>query len=525
MSFVRRVQSAIALGRANFVPFERPDRVPRAIAAALPWGIGTAGLLAAGSARYPTANALIDDEGPVTYADLWSAAKAMGNGLRAAGARGGTAVGVMCRNHRGLVIAAFATAIIGADLVLLNTGFAGPQLADVVSSESISMLIHDDEFAGIAEAAGITTIGEAEAARMARGSAEIRPPEREGRVVILTSGTTGRPKGAARRADAGAAEGAASLLGRIPLRARDVQIVCPPLFHAWGLSHLMLGLSRSATTIVSRSFDPAATIDAIDRHHGRVLVVVPVMLQRMLAVDQSDVDEPDTTSLEVIASSGSALGGHVATATLQRFGPVLYNTYGSTEIAVASVATPADLSTHPTTVGRTAPSVRVEILDETNAPVPAGTTGRIFVGNAGHFDGYTGGGTKETQRGLLSSGDVGHFDAAGLLFVDGRDDDMVISGGENLFPGEVEELLLGHPAIADAAVVGVPDADFGQVLAAFVVRRAGQRLGVEDVRSYVRSHLARFKVPKHVTFVTELPRTTTGKILRDELRRTNPRTR
>jgi fatty-acyl-CoA synthase len=308
-------------------------------------------------------------------------------------------------------------------------------------------------------------------------------------------------------------EGVSAMLERIPLRARDVAVVSAPLFHAWGLTHLLMGLGRSATLVISRRFDPEATLHDVARHRARVLVVVPVMLQRMLALGPEHLVDVDTTSLRVIAVSGSALGSKLATEVLNRFGPVLYNTYGSTEVAVAAIATPSDLRRRPSTVGRPAPGVRVELLDADGNEVEPGTVGRIFVGSAARFDGYTSGTTKESQHGLLSSGDVGHFDAAGLLYIDGRDDDMIVSGGENLYPSEVQDLLAHHPAIAEVAVVGVPDPDFGQALAAFVVVRPGYELGVEEVRQHVRDHLARFKVPRRVEFLDELPRNATGKVL------------
>lgn len=518
MSLSRRLRSVAAVARANFVHFERPDRVPRAMLAAAQWGLGTCGLMAAAAARYPMADAIIDDEGSITFDDLWKRGRALALGLRAAGAGERAAVGVMCRNHRGFVVACAAVAASGADLVLLNTGFAAPQLADVVAAEHVGIVIHDDEFGDIVARCGAAhTFDETATTAMSLGPDYAGRPAKEGRVIILTSGTTGRPRGAARRADVGTIEAAGALLARIPLRARDTQVVSAPLFHAWGLSHLVFGLSRNATTVVSRRFDPSATLAAIGRHRARVLVGVPVMLQRILGLAPQELARHDTSSLEIIALSGSALGGRLATEAINRFGPVLYNTYGSTEVAVASIATPDDLRRHPTTVGQPAPGVVVRILDNEANDVPTGSSGRIFVGNAGRFDGYTSGGGKETRHDLLASGDVGHFDHEGLLFVDGRDDDMVISGGENLFPGEVEELLLHHQDIADAAVIGVPDDEFGQVLAAFVVVKTGHMLTVDDVKAYVRARLARFKVPKTVTFLDELPRTTTGKILRNRL--------
>ena len=505
------------------MPFERPDRLARSLLTAAPWGIGLSGLVASAAGRYPEAVAVVDDGGAISYGEVWERSGRLASGLGALGAARGTVVGVMCRNHRGFVVAATAAARTGADLVLLNTGFPGPQLADVVAAERITIVVHDDEFAAaLAYCTGIASVDEASSAALSESGKPLtsRGMHRDGRIVILTSGTTGRPKGAVRQSGSSGGAGGAGFLVRIPFRPRDVQVVPAPFFHAWGLSHLMLGIARCATTVTARRFDPAATLAAIAAHRARVLVVVPVMLQRIVALEPATTAAVDTSSLQVVAASGSALGGRLATETLERFGPVLYNTYGSTEVALASIADPEQLRCHPTTVGTPAPGARVEILDPSGHPLPDGEVGRIFVGNDARFDGYTSGGTKEIVHGLMSSGDLGHFEVTEigrLLFVDGRDDDMVISGGENLFPGEVEDLLLHHPQIDDAAVVGVPDEEFGQVLAAFVVRRRGSRLDASAVRAYVRENLARFKVPKRVEFVKEIPRNPTGKILRNQL--------
>ncbi len=517
-ALTRRLAATSALLRSNFVPFERPDRLMRAMTSALPWGLSTAAGVAAACGRYPEMNAVVDDDGALTYGALWRQSDGIARRLIELGARRGTAVGVLCRNHRGFVTAAVAVAKTEADLVLMNTGFAGPQLADVAANEGVEVLVHDDDLTEVAAAAtGIARLGETEMDEAAHSGRSARPTRHQGRTVILTSGTTGRPKGAARRPDVRAVEGLGAVLERIPLRALDVAVVAPPMFHAWGFSHLMMGLGRNATVFVSRRFDPAATLELVDRHKARVLVVVPVMLQRMLALPPDELVRFDTSALRVIAVSGSALGGRLASEVLNRFGPVLYNTYGSTEVAVATIATPDDLLRHPTTVGRRATGVRVEILDADGAPMADGLIGRVFVGGAARFDGYTSGPGKEVQHGLLSSGDMGHFDTSGRLYIDGRDDDMIISGGENVYPAEVEELLAHHPAVAEVAVIGVPDEEFGQALAAFVVVRPGHELDVEAVRQHVRSHLARYKVPRQVTFLDELPRNPTGKVLKRTL--------
>jgi fatty-acyl-CoA synthase len=222
----------------------------------------------------------------------------------------------------------------------------------------------------------------------------------------------------------------------------------------------------------------------------------------------------DLSALRIIFVAGSQLGAALCTRAMDEFGPVIYNLYGSTEVAYASIATPADLAEEPGCVGRVVRGAVVKIYDDDGREVPTGTTGRIFVGNSAQFDGYTGGGTKETIHGLMSSGDLGHFDAAGRLFVDGRDDEMIVSGGENVFPGEVEDALTAHPDVVDAAVIGVPDDDYGQRLRSFVVARQGASLTEQDVKDYVKGRLARFKVPREVMFVDQLPRNPTGKVIK-----------
>ena len=516
MSLGTKLSSGAAIAKSLLVPFERPDRLPRALVAMAPWGTSIAGLVAGAAARYPDRVAIIDEHGSTDYRTLWRRSQAIAAALAARGVGPGVRVGLLARNHRGFVEATTAVAATGADLVLLNTGFAGPQLADVVTHEQIDVVIHDDEFTGLLDVGGARLRIDEAGLEAMTGSGTVSPPDAPGAVVILTSGTTGRPKGASRTARASEVEGAGAVLDRIPLRLGDTQVIAAPLFHAWGLSHLMLGLARCATNVLHRRFDPEQTLRSLTDHSAEVLVVVPVMLSRILDLDQQILHAHRPDALRVIASSGSAIGGGLVTRVLDHFGPVLYNLYGSTEVAVATIATPDDLRAAPSTAGRVALGVGVEVLDRQGRPVPDGEIGRIFVGGSMRFDGYTDGGDKERIRGLLSSGDMGYFER-GLLFVEGRDDDMIVSGGENVFPGEVEELLRAHPAVSDAAVVGVPDDEFGHALAAFVVIAAGARLTVQDVRSHVRDQLARHKVPRTVRFVDELPRNSTGKLLRRQL--------
>jgi fatty-acyl-CoA synthase len=241
------------------------------------------------------------------------------------------------------------------------------------------------------------------------------------------------------------------------------------------------------------------------------------MMQRILALPEEVKRRYDLTSLEVTAASGSALPGELATRWMDEFGDNLYNLYGSTEVSWASIATPADMRAAPGTSGRPPRGTVIRIVDENGADVQPGDTGRIFVGNQLAFEGYTGGGDKEHLGDLLSSGDVGHIDEDGRLFIDGRDDEMIVSGGENVFPREIEDLLADHDAVADAAAIGVEDEDFGQRLRAFVVKQKGKEISEEDLKGYVKENLARYKVPREIVFVDELPRNATGKVLKREL--------
>jgi acyl-CoA synthetase (AMP-forming)/AMP-acid ligase II len=280
-----------------------------------------------------------------------------------------------------------------------------------------------------------------------------------------------------------------------------------------------MAIALRATMVFRRRFDPEGCLRAAADSRATALVAVPVMLQRMLQWrDEAGADKvPDLSALRVVAVSGSALPGGFATRFMDAFGDVLYNLYGSTESSWVTIATPEDLRRHPDTAGTPPPGTRLAILDERGRPVPPGTVGRIFAANELLFAGYTSGATKEMHDGLMSLGDLGRIDERGLLFVHGRADDMIVSGGENVFPGEVEDALSELPQVAEVAVVGVPDDDFGQRLAAYVVLGPGEELTADEVREHARSRVARFAVPRDVHFVDALPRNATGKILRNAL--------
>jgi fatty-acyl-CoA synthase len=493
------------------------------------WGMTPAVGFAAGARRHPDKVALIDELGQLSYGEVHTRTNRLANALAARGVKAGEGVGVMCRDHRGFIDATVALAKLGADTLYLNTGFAAPQLADVMAREEAVALVYDHEFEGLLAKVAVDRrfvawvdkgtqtddptlddlINEGDPSEPAK-------PPREGRIVILTSGTTGTPKGAPRKAVKGLSP-LVSFLSKIPLKAGERTHIAAPLFHSWGMAHFTIAQGLGSSISIRRRFDPEATLAAIDEHKPTALAVVPVMLQRILELPDDVRKKYDTSSLRVIAASGSALTGKLATRVMDEFGDILYNLYGSTEVAWASIATPEDMRAAPDTAGKPPVGTIVKIFDEKGNEVPTGETGRIFVGNDMLFEGYTGGGHKEVIQGLMSSGDVGHLDENGRLFVEGRDDEMIVSGGENVFPAEVEELLGAHEGIAEVAVIGVDDEKFGKRLKAFCVTRDGASLSEDDVKGYVKEHLARYKVPRDVEFIDELPRNQTGKILKREL--------
>ena len=525
----------LARWRANFGALSQAGLLSPSFVAALlkanrKWGPTVATGFSAAAARMPDAVGLVDDGGALTFGEIEARSNALASSLSQAGLRAGDSAALLCRNHRGFIESNIAVAKLGAHALYLNTGFAGPQFREVVEREGAQCVVYDEEFAAFVEpnlgetpgylawhedASGRTTLE-----KLVEGGSDAPPqaPETFGRATILTSGTTGTPKGAQREAKVLSLDTTAGLLERLPLRVGDTFMIAAPTFHAWGLAQLQGASTLSGKVVLQRRFDPEQTLRAVSENKATVLIVVPVMMQRILALDPDVISRYDTSSLRVVGASGSALPGELALRWMDTFGDNLYNFYGSTEVAHTSVAMPHDLRAAPGTAGKPPRGTVVRIYDQDGKEVPPGTTGRIFVGNEAQFEGYTGGGNKERINGLMSIGDVGHFDEEGRLFVEGRDDDMIVSGGENVFPIEVENLLADHDDVYEVSVIGVPDEEFGQRLKAFVVTKPGRSLSEGDVKEHVRANLARYKIPREVVFLDELPRNPTGKVLKRQLR-------
>lgn len=517
------------LGQAGVIRPHNPVALARVVKVLHGWGTGPAGGFAAAALLDPHRTALVDELGSLTFGELHRRSNALARAFAELGVSEGDSVALMCRNHRGFVDASIATAKLGADILYLNTAFAGPQLVEVLERERPVLVVHDEEFTGLLAKADVGTSvlawTDAEDRRSDSGDPTLEslisgqrdddlvPAGRHGRIVILTSGTTGTPKGAP-RSEAGI-DAAVSLLSRMPLRYGWRTHVAAPLFHTWGFAHLALSMLLGSTIVLHRRFDPENCLRLTQDERCDSLVVIPVMLQRIMALPEETLGRYDLSRVKVVASSGSALPGDLATEWMNHFGENLYNIYGSTEVAYASIATPQDLREAPAAAGKPPYATIVKILDPDGRELPTGETGRIFVGNGLLFEGYTGGGHKEIVDGLMSTGDVGRFDDDGRLHVEGRDDEMIVSGGENVFPKEVEDCLMRHDAVVEVAAIGVDDADFGKRLRAFVV--VSRSVGEDELKDWVKENLARYKVPREIVFLDELPRNATGKVLKREL--------
>jgi fatty-acyl-CoA synthase len=516
--------------RAGLIAPMRPDKYLRIAAAMQRENMGITSGFASAAQRCPDRPGLVDELGALTWREIDRRADAFAAALQ--GLPGGqpNVIGIMARNHRGFVEALIAANRIGADVLLLNTSFAGPALAEVVDREGADAVIYDEEFTptvdrALADKADATRIiawtdgpgndltveamiGEHTGSRPRRASVKSK-------VILLTSGTTGSPKGATH--SGGSPLVLKSILDRTPWRAEEPIVIVAPMFHAWGFSQLVFAASMACTIVTCRKFDPEATLELIDRHHASGLCVVPVMFDRIMELPDEVRGRYSGRSLRFAAASGSRMRPEVVIKFMDQFGDVIYNNYNATEAGMIATATPQDLRAAPETAGRPADGTEIRILDADFNELPTGEVGGIYVRNSTQFDGYTSGQTKDFHEGFMSSGDVGYLDDAGRLFVVGRDDEMIVSGGENVYPIEVEKTLAAHSDVAEASVIGVDDEQFGQRLVAFVVLNAGASATPEALKQHVRESLANYKVPREITLLNELPRGSTGKIVRRDL--------
>jgi acyl-CoA synthetase (AMP-forming)/AMP-acid ligase II len=505
-----------ALVRSRLLVPPRPLALPGFVGAVARGRANLVTLLGMAAARWPDRDAIVDDDGAISYRELQSRVESLATELQRRGVRSGQAVGVLCRNGRGFVTAVFAAAMVGADVVMLNTEFRAEALADALSSHEIETVICDAEFAERALAAGVDVVDPAsDAEHQGDSRPRVRPA---GRIVLLTSGTTGSPKGVPRKPEIGMALGiGASILDRTGLRIGSRIAIPVPMFHGLGFGILILAIGLGCTVLTRSRFDAEAALVQASEHRAEAMAAVPVMLARIVDLDADVRARNPLSALKVVISSGARLDPSLAERFMDVYGDVIYNAYGSSEVGIGALATPADLREAPETVGRPVVGCAVRILDDGGEVVGPEVTGRLFVGGDLTFDGYTGGESKDVVDDMMDTGDMGYLDGAGRLFIVGRGDDMIVSGGENVYPRAVENALAEHPDVADNAVIGVPDEDYGQRLVAFVVPQPDADVDEELLRKFLTDRVSRFEQPRDIRIVEEIPRNPAGKVVRNEL--------
>ncbi|MGO3361002.1 MAG: AMP-binding protein [Corynebacterium sp.] len=545
-----------------------PVAMGKALKAIYQWEFLPAGLLALGAARDPYHTAIIDDAGSVTYKELHEQTNRLAQALFRTGVRERDKVGVLSRNHRGFILALCAHGRLGTDIVLLNTGASANQTRAVLKEQKIDLLFIDEEFIPLlpkgfdecpvivnweenqASAAALpedhdpteydvieyaSNVAEAtaledhatrnpdwptltEVLRTTPDGQKIPARPRRGRTIILTSGTTGTPKGA-RRPEPRTYLPASSIMSRIPLKHHRGYYIAAPMFHTWGFAQIQLGLALRSTLILQRKFSPREAVKLIESNRPHAIAIVPTMLRRLLDA----VPEKFNPGTQIITACGEALPPTVIKESNEKFGNVLYNLYGSTEVSWASIAQPHELAEHPTTAGKPPMATVLKIFGDDGQELPEGEIGRIFVGNDMLFEGYTRPGVdKEVIDGLVATGDLGYYQD-GLLYIAGRSDDMIVSGGENVYPQETEDLVYSLENVVEAHVHGVDDPDFGKALCAYVVLEDGvdEDEFKETAKKTVKEQLARHNVPRYYVFMDSLPRNAVGKVVPRELPKVN----
>ena len=499
-------------------------------AAALPRLLGRGASL--GVASHINARALGDKpavhdrRGTLTWAELDGRANQLARALIEHGVRPGSRVAAVLRNGRELCEIFLATQKLGVATSPLNTWGKAAELRSAFETSKPSFLVYETQHAAqVADAAPEdlprVAVENANAragyeAMLAAHSSRPLPTVARHRgkpqFVVHTSGTVGRPKGALRPTGTAELRSLTGLMSVIPWRRKDV-ILCPaPMFHSFGLLNFIVGTLLGSTFVLPERFDPQESLELIEKHAATMVAFVPVMLHRTVSLPERQRGH-DRSSVRTLLVSGSSLPPSLRERAREAFGESLYDLYGSTEAGWVAVATPDVVARRPESVGRPVPGVEVRVLDEDGSPVPAGTIGRLYIGSEATFEGYTDGEATDERDGLLGIGDLGHLDEEGLLYVESRADDMVVIGGENVYPIEIEDVIRRVPGVDDVAVAGVPDQEYGRVLAAFVTGTATE----EEILTACREALASYKVPRHVELLDELPRTGTGKVLTREL--------
>jgi fatty-acyl-CoA synthase len=542
----RRVDRAVFFGkvlRASKVAQPvRPGRFARFIRDVRQTSMGPHVAVMFHAAAHPDKEALVEygEHGVrrLTWGEFDATINRLANALVARGVRGGSRVAIMLPNGSEYLIAQQALARLGATAVQIGYRLKPPEIAYILAnSEPTASIVYAEYVAAMEDARAqakltgpMIVVGGTGAPdtdwdhALAAASPEVPPKTKGGDgggVIVYTSGTTGKPKGANRSWKKTGFESVAEMILNVGMTADDRHLVVCPLYHSAAPAFVAIMMSLGATVVLMNHFEPEGALDIIQRERVTCSLMVPTMIIRIANLPEATIKQYDTSSLKWIMSAAAPLTTEAARRFMNLFGRVLWNFYGATETGLVTLAGPNDHVDRPGTIGRALRGNQIRLLDDSGQEVPRGQIGELYARNSTLMSGYHNNdeATSSAQReGFYSVGDMGRVDEQGYYYLESRKHDMVISGGVNIDPREIEDHLHTHPAILEAAVIGVPDPEWGETLRAFIVLRGTQQISETEVIDYCRQGLADFKRPRKVTFLEELPRNPTGKVLKRELR-------
>jgi fatty-acyl-CoA synthase len=507
----------------------------------------------------PDRDAVIDATRRLSYGAFEAEVNQLAHALSAMGVARGDRVAIMLPNCAEFVVALQALPRVGATAVQIGARLKAAEIEYILGHAKPRVLLYHASFQGEIEPARARAGGPTDTHMIAvgdpfgdparspdasgtagsgrgagpgllyrdalAGQASDAPPsapgEETGGVIVYTSGTTGKPKGASRHFSRTGLEAVADLIAQVGIRSEDRHLVVCPLYHSAAPAFVIIMQSLGATVVVTDHFDAEEILATIEREKITCAFMVPTQLMRLTTLDERVRRKHDTSSLRWILSGAAPLTTETARRFQAAYGPIVWNFYGATETGLVTCAGPQDHEAHPGTVGRSLRGNHIRILGEDGREVPTGEVGELYVRNSMLITGYHGDddATSQAMRdGFFSVGDLARVDGDGFVYLASRVHDMVISGGVNIYPAEIEEHLHRHPDVIEAAVIGVPDDEWGERLKAFVVTRPGTRLSAEEIVQFCREGLADFKRPREVEFLDALPRNPTGKVLKRELR-------